>query len=98
AVSSIVVELADRDDVALLWAESEWLAENRWHEQAIAQVLPGLELVDHGQDGRGRFARSSHGSWSTGEFLPVGVLARAGGPSLAWQIETSAGWSWELSQ
>ena len=98
ALSSIVLELADRDDVALLWAESEWLAENRWHEQALAEALPELGLVDHGQDGRGRFARSSHGSWSTGEFLPVGVLARDGGPSLAWQIETSAGWSWELGQ
>lgn len=98
AVSSIVIELADRDDVALLWAESEWLAENRWHEQALREALPELRLGDHGQDGRGRFARSSHGSWSTGEYLPVGVLAHEGGPSLAWQIETSAGWSWELGQ
>lgn len=98
AVSSIVVELADRNDVTLLWAESEWLAENRWHQQPLTEALPELGLIDHGQDGRGRFARSSHGSWSTGEFLPVGVLARDDGPSLAWQIETSAGWSWELGQ
>lgn len=98
AVSSLVIELADRDEVTALWAESEWLAENRWQEQALAEALPELGLVDHGQDGRGRFARSSHGSWSTGEHLPVGVLAREGGPSLAWQIETSAGWSWELGQ
>ncbi|MDQ0646528.1 alpha-galactosidase [Microbacterium natoriense] len=98
AISSIMIELADRDGVGLLWAESEWLAENRWHEQALVDALPGLGLAAHGQDARGRFVRSSHGSWSSGEYLPVGVLARSGGPSLAWQIETSAGWSWELGQ
>lgn len=98
AVTSLVMELADRADVRLLWAESEWLAENRWHEQSLSEVLPELGLAAHGQDGRGRFTRSSHGSWSSGEYLPVGLLVREGGPSLAWQVETSAGWSWELGQ
>ncbi|MBD3942072.1 alpha-galactosidase [Microbacterium sp. NEAU-LLC] len=98
AVSSLVLELADRSDVRVLWGESEWLAEGRWHDRRLAEVLPGLALDAHGQDGRGRFARSSHGSWSSGEFLPTAALVREGGPSLAWQLETSAGWSWELAQ
>ena len=47
---------------------------------------------------RGKFSVTSHGSWSTGSFLPTGVLASADGPSLAWQVETSAGWHWEVAQ
>lgn len=98
AVTSVVLEIADRSDVRLLWAESEWLAENRWDEQSLGDALPELGLAAHGQDGRGRLTRSSHGSWSSGEYLPMGLLVRDDGLSLAWQIETSAGWSWELGQ
>ena len=98
AVSSLALHLAESDDARLLWAQSEWLAEGRWRESALTEVLPDLALAAHGQDGRGRFAVTSHGSWSSGEFLPMGVLAREAGPSIAWQIETSAGWCWELSQ
>lgn len=98
AVSSIVLELADREDGDLFWAESEWLAESRWHRQSLSEALPELGLVAHGQDGRGRFARASHGAWSSGEHLPLGLIVHAEGPSIAWQLETSAGWSWELGQ
>ncbi|REJ08721.1 alpha-galactosidase [Microbacterium bovistercoris] len=98
AASSLTLELADRADARLLWGESEWLAEGRWHEQGLGDVLPDLGLDSHRQDGRGRFVRSSHGAWSTGEYLPTGAIVRDGGPSVAWQVETSAGWSWELAQ
>jgi len=98
AISSLELELADREGLRLLWGESEWLAESRWHEQPLTEALPALDLVSHGQDGRGRFVRASHGAWSTGEYLPTGLLVRDDGPSLAWQIETSAGWSWEIAQ
>lgn len=86
----------DRFD--LLSADSEWCAEGRWWEQRVRTVLPALNLGLHGQDARGHFSRASHGSWSTGESVPSGVLLDHAGPSLGWQIETSAGWRWELSQ
>ncbi|MFD5224165.1 glycoside hydrolase family 36 protein [Microbacterium sp. NPDC058342] len=98
AASSLTLQLAEADDVRLLSAASDWLAEGRWRESTLADVLPDRALHAHGQAGRARFAVSSHGSWSSGEHLPMGVLARASGPSIAWQIETSAGWCWELSQ
>ncbi|MGX9900839.1 alpha-galactosidase [Arthrobacter sp. SA17] len=41
---------------------------------------------------------TSHGSFSSGEFLPSGVLAINEGPSFGWQVETSAGWHWEVTQ
>ena len=86
----------DRFD--LLSADSEWCAEGRWWEQRVRTVLPALNLGLHGQDARGHFSRTSHGSWSTGEALPSGVLVDRAGPALGWQIETSAGWRWDLSQ
>lgn len=82
----------------LLWGENEWLAEGRWHQRALAELLPNVNPEFHGRRNRGNFAVTSHGSFSSGEFLPTGVLAIDGGPSIAWQIETSAGWHWEATQ
>ncbi|MGK3954254.1 alpha-galactosidase [Microbacterium sp. I2] len=94
-------------------AESEWLAENRWHETPVREMLPDISLALHGQDGRGHFALTSHGAWSSGEHVPVGYLVRTttdataapatnghGGAAeaLAWQVETSAGWHVDLCQ
>ncbi|WP_396667647.1 glycoside hydrolase family 36 protein [Microbacterium sp. R86528] len=86
-------------NLRLALAESEWLAENRWNEQLFSDWSPWLSLPIHAQDGRGHLGWTSHGSWSTGERLPVGVLSDlASGHSVAWQIETSAGWHMDLCQ
>ncbi|MBS1907789.1 MAG: alpha-galactosidase [Actinobacteria bacterium] len=87
------------DELAILLADSEWLAENRWREQPLRALLPDLALPLHAQDGRGRATVTSHGSWSTGEHLPVGVIEDRGtGAAFAWQIESGAGWHVDLSQ
>lgn len=78
-------------------ARSEWLAENRWSARPLDGLLPALSLPLHGQDGRGHASVTSHGAWSSGEFLPVGALV-AGDDALAWQIESSAGWTVDFSQ
>jgi alpha-galactosidase len=105
AVSSATIGFgsheADLDAARLLTARSEWLAEDRWEQRPLRDALPELSLPIHGQDGRGRYAIASHGSWSTGEHLPVGVLTSsdaADADALAWQIETSAGWCVDMSQ
>ncbi|WP_323958849.1 alpha-galactosidase [Arthrobacter sp. JZ12] len=103
AVSSLSVGIGEHEDIAneldLLWGESEWLAEGRWHEVPLRSVVPRLGLPIHAQNGRGRYSLTSHGAWSTGEFLPIGVMTeRTSGLALAWEIETSAGWHWELGQ
>ncbi len=70
----------------------------RRHQRPLTEYLPDLNLEFHGQSARGHFALTSVGAWSSGTVLPIGVLADSEGPSAAWQIETSAGWHWEVSQ
>ncbi|GAA2136058.1 glycoside hydrolase family 36 protein [Glycomyces algeriensis] len=82
----------------LLWGESEWLAEGRWHQRPLKELLPNVNPEFHHRRNRGNFGVTSHGSFSSGAFLPTGVLALEDGPSIAWQVETSAGWHWEASQ
>jgi alpha-galactosidase len=102
ALSSLTLGFGHSEDeldrVLLSSARSEWLAENRWSEQPVRAVLPRLNLAFHRQDGRGHHAVTSHGAWSTGERLPAGLLLREDGAAIAWQVETSGPWQWELSQ
>ncbi len=90
---------SDLAETTVALGESEWLAEGRWRERPLRELVPYLNLGFHGQDGRGRFARTSHGAWSTGEHVPAGVLTRHDdGTAMAWQIETSGAWHQEISQ
>ncbi|GAA2978521.1 phosphoglycerate dehydrogenase-like enzyme [Microbacterium terrae] len=103
AVGSVTIGIgrteADLDTLTVSTARSEWLAENRWSEVSLRESVPDLSLPIHGQDGRGHASWTSHGAWSTGELLPVGVLTdTATGHALAWQIESSAGWHVDISQ
>jgi len=99
--SSAVVGFGDGEAAisrsVLLDARSEWLAENRWRTRPLGELLPFIDHAIHAQDARSRFGLTSHGSWSTGERLPVGALVD-GSSALAWQIESSAGWHVDLSQ
>lgn len=81
----------------LVEGRSEWLGEGVWTRRPVTDLLTELRLDIPGQDGRGRYAVTSTGGWSTGTVLPTGVLVDAEGTSLAWQIEATAGWSWELA-
>ncbi|WP_230100500.1 glycoside hydrolase family 36 protein [Microbacterium sp. Bi98] len=98
AVIGVGATAEDLDHVVWGTAASEWLAENRWREVRMREVLPAISLGLHGQDGRGHAALTSHGAWSSGEHVPCGYLVRADGEALAWQIETSAGWHVDMSQ
>ncbi|MFF8186846.1 glycoside hydrolase family 36 protein [Microbacterium sp. NPDC016588] len=82
----------------LHWGASEWLGESAWQQRPLAELLRDLSLPVHGQDARGRFAVTSRGGWSTGSVLPTGILEDEAGATLTWQIEVTAGWSWELIQ
>lgn len=85
--------------LTLATARSEWLAENRWQVQPLGDLLPRLNLALHGQDGRGHAGLTSHGAWSSGEHLPVGVIVDSdSGASFAWQIDSSGPWHVDLSQ
>jgi alpha-galactosidase len=88
---------SDLDELDLCWGDSEWVAEGRWQQQPLRRALPRLNLPLHQQDARGRWARTSHGTWSTGSALPTGIIAGRS-TSIAWQVETSGPWHVELSQ
>jgi alpha-galactosidase len=88
------------EDLDLLRADSEWLGEGRWTRHPLRDnSLPDLNLRLHGQDGRGRFAAVSTGTWSTGTHLPTGgILDRRSGKTWLWQVEHNGAWRWEVGE
>ncbi|HWS37015.1 MAG TPA: alpha-galactosidase [Actinoplanes sp.] len=98
-VTTLTIGLGPADGYDLVDGAGEWLGEGRWTRRPLRDVVPDLHLRAHGQDGRGRHAVTSTGTWSTGMRQPTGVLVdRAGGPSLAWQVEHNGAWRWEVGE
>jgi alpha-galactosidase len=87
-------------DLDLLWAENDWLAEGRWQRRPLRDMLPDLNRdAHHWAHPRGCTAFTSEGTWSTGRFLPMGVLVdRRDGRAWAWQIEHNGGWHWQVGE
>ena len=89
----------DLDDLDVLWAENDWLAEGRWQRRGLRDALPDLNRQVHGADPRGRFGLTSAGTWSSGAYLPMGaVVSRRTGHAWAWQIEHNGGWHWQAGE
>ena len=84
----------------LVSGDSEWLGEGRWTRRPLREhIVPDLNLALHGQDGRGRYAVVSTGTWSTGTHLPTGGLVdRETGHAWLWQIEHNGAWRWEVGE
>ena len=86
-------------EAQILWAENEWLAEGRWQERPLRDVLPDLVRSTHEHDPRGCFRLTSSGSWSSGMYLPMGaVVNERTGHSLVWQIEHNGAWHWQVGE
>ncbi|MFI9569429.1 alpha-galactosidase [Streptomyces rishiriensis] len=105
SVSSLVVGcLADGpravEAADLLWAENDWVAECRWQRRAMRATSPVLDdRVVYG-NGKGEFAQSGRGVWSSCGRLPMGGLTvRDCGRTWLWQIEhNGGGWHWECGE
>lgn len=105
AVSSLTIAglsawLGDASETVLWTARSEWCAENRWSSEALTGQagLPSYDADLHGQAARGLISRTSTSTWSTGHFLPMAVLENpVSGRAVAWQLEVSGPWHWELT-
>jgi len=83
----------------LLRGDSEWLGEGRWTREPLRTRIADLNLRLHGQDGRGRLAVVSTGTWSTGTHLPTGgIVDRDSGHAWLWQVEHNGGWRWEVGE
>jgi alpha-galactosidase len=94
--TGVPVDLGDLD---VRWAETDWLAEGRWQNKPLRDVLPDLNRRIHGADPRGRFGLTSLGSWSSGVYLPMGaVIDGRTGRGWAWQIEHSGAWHWQVGE
>jgi alpha-galactosidase len=88
------------EDLDLVRGDSEWLGEGRWTRQPLRDgIAADLNLRLHGQDGRGRFAVVSKGTWSTGAHLPTGgIVDRDSGHAWLWQVEHNGAWRWEVGE
>ena len=89
----------DLADLEVHWAENDWMAEGRWQARALRDALPDLDRSTLGADPRGCLSVSSAGTWSTGRYLPAGVVVnRRTGHAWAWQIEHNGGWHWQVGE
>ena len=87
------------ENLDVVRADSEWIGESRWTRHPLRDAVPDLNLALHGQDGRGKVAATSQGTWSTGTHLPTGGLVdRVGGPAWLWQVEHNGSWRWEVGE
>lgn len=89
----------DVGELSLMRARSEWCAEGRWSTTALhgrdglADIHPAL----HGHASRGSLVTTGHSTWSSGMYLPTGVLTNGRtGKSWAWQVEHNGAWHWEV--
>jgi len=78
-----------------------WYGEAQWR-RSTAFDLGYMNITPSGDSGphftMKRIALSSTGTWSSGEYLPMGAFENnRGGPTYVWQIETSGSWNWEIS-
>lgn len=92
--------LRGADDLDMIWARSAWASESVWTRQTLRSAgVTDIDVALNPHTPRNRFAVTSVSSWSTGEFLPTGVLTtRTDDASLAWQIEHSGAWTWEAAE
>ncbi|MGW2422828.1 alpha-galactosidase [Streptomyces sp. NPDC001709] len=99
-VSRLTAEVPAAIDASdLLWADNDWLAECRWQCRPMRLTSPVLSGRVHFGNGRGAFALTGQGSWSSCGHLPMGGLTdRHSGRTWVWQIEHNGGWRWECGE
>jgi len=95
--SALIGALPGPGDLTVHWADNDWLAENRWQHAPLRDFLPDLNRNVHGGDPRGAFGRTGSGTWSSGTYLPMGVLTGASG-AWAFQIDHNGGWHWQAGE
>jgi alpha-galactosidase len=89
------------DDYTVLYATNTWFREAQWTEH----TLPNLgidnngicELPDDHLGSQATFRLGNRGSFSTGSYLPMGLLKSKDDKDVwLWQAESSGSWTWEL--
>lgn len=87
------------DDLVLHSARNSWCAESRWTQTRL-RADAGLGRIappDWDVESRGSITVVSTSTWSTGQYLPTGMIDNlTTGRALAWQVEHNGAWRWEI--
>ncbi len=100
SVSSLLLGgLPAPDTLDVHRARNDWLAECRWYAEPLSEAVADINHEVHQHDSRAALALTGRGSWPSDGHLPMGALTeRATGRALVWQIESPAGWRWDLGR
>ncbi|MEY9996783.1 alpha-galactosidase [Streptomyces sp. V4I8] len=80
-------------------ARNDWLAECRWYTEPLRGTVADINVGAHQHDSRAALVLAGRGSWPTDGHLPMGALTdRGSGRTWLWQIESPAGWRWDLGE
>ena len=92
-VHPILAEFSD--DTSLLIPHNSWQQELQWKENSLSQL--GSRYFVHNFSSGKRIQIRNIGSWSSGEYAPMGCLRnRTKGTMTFWQIEHNGSWNWEI--
>ncbi|WP_408995403.1 alpha-galactosidase [Streptomyces caniscabiei] len=80
-------------------ARNDWLAECRWYAEPLRATVADINVGAHQHDSRAALALTGRGSWPTDGHLAMGALTERGGErAWVWQVESPAGWRWDLGE
>jgi alpha-galactosidase len=80
---------------------NSWFREAQWKDQSLPEVgvddFGVVDLPDGHVTTHANYSISSHGSFSTGTYLPIGALKRKDDKETwLWTIENNGSWRWEI--
>ena len=87
----------DNEDLSILIPHNGWQEEIQWKETPVNQL--GFHNLSEPGISSKRIQIRNIGSWSSGEYLPMGCLRNStNGTMEFWQIEHNGSWNWELQE
>ncbi|MEV6379087.1 glycoside hydrolase family 36 protein [Streptomyces sp. NPDC051773] len=91
--------LPSPDELSVLRARNDWLAECRWYTEPLRDSVPDVGHELHGGGGHAAARLAGRGSWPTDGHLAMGGLRHRGdGRGWLWQIESASSWVWEAGE
>lgn len=97
-LTGVAADAAAWPDLHLHVVHNGWSSEFRWQRLTLEQA--GLVAIGYpgSATSRSRFAVTGHGSFSSGDHLPMGALTDAAtGRAWVWQVEHNGAWHWEAT-
>ena len=83
-----------QDKTKISIPHNAWSGEMRWKDYSMAD----LGMSKAGNTTFKRICCSTCGTWSSGEYLPMGYVENTEtGQGIMWQIEHNGSWYWEMS-